>query len=150
MPGWTVVVSAAVTFDLKDAITADLREARVALEAMPRADIHVHVVPVRTRHSTDRRSGRGPRRTRAVRAQSLEEVLADQKGWADESRGRMLILWGHGSRAFQGTSGTRSATLVAKLEDLGPDVPTPTRITVSWAARFPRTSSGTTPAGWRP
>ena len=43
MSGWTVVVSAAVTFDLKDAINADLREARVALEAMPGADIHVHV-----------------------------------------------------------------------------------------------------------
>jgi Clostripain family len=127
MSGWTIVVSAAVTFDLKDAINADLREARVALEAMPDADIRVHVYlsgpafnPPQTWSWPPPRPGR--------RAQPLEKVLADPKGWAHESRGRMLILWGHGSRAFQGTTGTRSATLVSKLEDLGPDVATPTRI----------------------
>jgi hypothetical protein len=136
MSGWTVVVSAAVTFDLKDAITADLREARVALEAMPAADIHVHVYLSGPAFDPPQ-IWSWPPPDEDRRAKPLEEVLADPEGWAHESRGRMLVLWGHGSRAFQGTSGTRSETLVAKLENLGPDVATPTRINHELGACLP-------------
>jgi hypothetical protein len=127
MSGWTVVVSAAVTFDLKDAITADLREARVALEAMPDADIDVHVYLSGPAFNPPQ-IWSWPAPAEGSPAATLEEVLADTTGWAHQDRGRMLVLWGHGSRAFQGTTGTRSAGLVAKLDDLGPDVATPTRV----------------------
>ena len=40
----------------------------------------------------------------------------------------MLILWGHGSRAFQGRRARGAKHWWQSLEDLGPDVPTPTRI----------------------
>ena len=103
MSGWSVIVWAVVTPDLRDAIEDDLREAALALEGVRAEDIHVHVV----------RSGPGYPTPEVFEwkpplafpkdltgDESLGLTLKSALCWQDASRRRLLVLWGHGNRAF--------------------------------------------------
>jgi hypothetical protein len=127
MQGWTVIVSAAVTLDLEDAVAADLREAHTALQALAPADIHVHVYLSGPAFPVLKTWSWPPGPGGSTEAPPLDDVFADTTCWADPQRKRMLVLWGHGTRAFEGATGARSAAL-ARLDDLGPDVVSPAGI----------------------
>ncbi len=121
MSGWSVVVFAVVTPDLEDALQADLDEANLALEAM-RAEslVHVHVNIVRPADGSCELwppPGNDNTLTDANASTSLADLLASAECWQDAGefdstgeldddgkplgrRGRLLVLWGHGARAF--------------------------------------------------
>lgn len=127
MGAWTVVVWAVVAPDLRQAFEADLREARTAIAAAHEAGVHVHVVA--TGHTVAGRStwstpdqAENPNDFRFVPTPGedpdLEEVLGSTACWTDDRddhRNRLLVLWGHGARAFATKSGV-------------PDVPTSDRL----------------------
>lgn len=105
---WSVIVWAAVTSDLEDAIDDDIREAGTALEAMGAGDgIHLHVFLTGPSRDAYRRAGRPtvhswPKADGGLPddPSSPREVLERTDCWADDTRNRMLVLWGHGARAF--------------------------------------------------
>jgi len=117
MSGWTVIVWAVVTPDLEEALDDDLREAALALEGVTAADIHVHVV---------RASGFAPPEAHpwdppvaipsdVVASATLGRTLASAPCWQDPDRRRLLVLWGHGNRAFPVAGGYADVPTASEL-----------------------------------
>jgi hypothetical protein len=121
MSRWSVVVFAVVTPDLEEALQADLDEAYLALEAMrSESPVHVHVNIVRPADGKFEMwppSGTANALSDAKASDKLTNVLASAKCWQDDGEfdstgeldddgkpfgrhGRLLVLWGHGARAF--------------------------------------------------
>ena len=143
MQGWTVVVSAAVTYDLEEPILADLNEVRTALSAMGNADIQIHVWlhgpaylppkqwswappagaarrPVARRLATELKPG----------PLTLRDFVKSVPGWNDDRR-RLLVLWGHGAGAFAGPVHANRREKEAER----PEVATAARLVDKLAAR---------------
>ncbi len=132
MDRWSVIVWAAVTSDLESAIQADLMEAWTALKALDAGeDLHVHVFLNGPRDtSLGIRSWPEPgagKQADATAADMLKDALQDTTCWADPGRKRLLVLWGHGNRAFP----TGEIVSRVQLDALLPDVPSPERVAES-------------------
>jgi hypothetical protein len=121
MSRWSVVVFAVVTPDLEEALQADLDEADLALESMRlESPVHVHVNIVRPADGTFDLwppPGKANTLSDASASDTLTDLLASAECWHDDGEfdstgeldddgkpfgrhGRLLVLWGHGARAF--------------------------------------------------
>ena len=148
MSGWSVLVYAVVPPDLEDALQADLAEANMALETMrSESPVHVHVNIVRPAVETFELwppPGNDNNLPDATASGSLSELLASARCWQEAGefdstgevdgdgralgrRGRLLVLWGHGARAFATRSaessvrGGEEAVAVVAAESSVPD-----------------------------
>ena len=118
MPGWTVVVWAVVTPDLREAIQEDLREAALALDGVLAADIHVHVVQSGPDFPAPQSLPWAPPvaiPNDLVAAGTPGATLAGAPCWQDRTRRRLLVLWGHGERAFPVIGGFPVVPTAAQL-----------------------------------
>jgi hypothetical protein len=134
MGGWTVVVWAAVTPDLEQAVTADLHEVVLAVKALQdNGDVYILVVGTPASDSAmatlrsavpetaDGSDPPGPDAPQervmllgeAQDGAALRTVLLGCSEWNDESRQRMLVLWGHG---FLGVRGATASAVPAAEE----------------------------------
>jgi hypothetical protein len=134
MGGWTVVVWAAVTPDLEQAVIADLHEVVLAVKALQdTGDVHLLVVgtPASDSAMATLRSAlpepadasdppdpdAPPERVMLIgEAQdgaALRAVLLGCSEWNDVSRQRILVLWGHG---FLGVRGATASAVPAADE----------------------------------
>ena len=148
MPGWTVVVSATVTYDLKEAIQADLNEVRTALTAIAGADVQVHVWLHGPAYKTPKQWSWAPRPGGAARSAArrvvgeltpgpltLRDFVKGVPGWTTQRR-RLLVLWGHGAGAFAGpVRANRREDEAAR-----PEVATAGRVVARLAAGSKRTT----------
>jgi hypothetical protein len=114
MAGWTVVVWAAVTPDLEQAVAADLFEVGLAVEALRGGgDVHLEVVwtpSSSTAINNLRTAWTGtppPERVTflgdAADGSALRSKLQHEtSSWNKPERKRMLVLWGHGFLGVRG------------------------------------------------
>jgi hypothetical protein len=125
MAGWTVVVWAAVTPDLEQAVVADLHEVALAFGTL-QAGGDVQLLVGWTRPPSDEAISKLraalPRMSQPDRVVLLESVpdaaalssaLLASTSWSDRSRKRMLVLWGHG---FLGVRGATASAVPAAAE----------------------------------
>jgi hypothetical protein len=149
MDGWTVVVWAAVTPDLEQAAAADLHEIVLAVEALKdEGDVHLLVVwtpasdvaiarlssalpgmgeaPASAPPSADAAAERVTLLGQVQDGAALRTVLLGSASWNDESRRRMLVLWGHGFLGVRGATASAvpaAAEVVSAFADVGGPAP---------------------------
>lgn len=103
---WNVVVWATVTPDLENSIELDIREADTALTSVKNVNVDVYK-DVRGKgdleNSVSRyawRAGERQQPDKKLGATELETSLGDPDScWGHDAK-RLLVLWGHGARAF--------------------------------------------------
>jgi hypothetical protein len=98
---WSVIIWATVTPDLEESMARDLKEAMIALDALgPGADIHVHSYLHRPGVRDPQVLPAGGVTDDPFVSADLSAVLSRTTCWKDKERQRLLVFWGHGTRAF--------------------------------------------------
>ena len=121
MANWTVVVWAAVTPDLVSAIEADLREVKLAVDALG-GTIDLHVAPTHDSVKVIMADGDAMLRLQKLGVSFLSpatsgtELRAALKptGWKASDK-RMLVMWGHGAHGLRGHQFKQLAVPAAEL-----------------------------------
>ncbi|MGZ4616023.1 MAG: clostripain-related cysteine peptidase [Actinomycetes bacterium] len=119
MADWSVVIWATVTRDLEAAIRHDIQEAATALATVSnKQQIHVHAFLSRPgqdkleHHCWPAADDDGPHEG------GLRDILLGTGCWQDGQRQRLLVFWGHGTRAFPQSAGPPSGVEPGVSEQL--------------------------------